>query len=168
MSGVAFGAPGIAPTWCSSDKDFVTTALGTSRLWATVGHGIVNEVYWPSTGTPQIRDFGFYLVGASGWIDLKRVQRYLLSTPGPYLPLLTVTHHGDDYRLDLEILPDPRRDVLLVRYKLKGPYRLVAILAPHLGSTGRDNSAWMDERRRICERVRMSRSVWRPIHRSCI
>ena len=145
MSGVAFGAPGIAPTWCSSDKDFVTTALGTSRLWATVGHGIVNEVYWPSTGTPQIRDLGFYLVGASGWIDLKRVQRYLLSTPGPYLPLLTVTHHGDDYRLDLEILPDPRRDVLLVRYKLKGPYRLVAILAPHLGSTGRDNSAWTDE-----------------------
>jgi len=26
----AFGAPGIAPTWCSSDKDFVTTALGSS------------------------------------------------------------------------------------------------------------------------------------------
>ena len=47
--------------------------------------------------------------------------------------------------LDLEILPDPRRDVLLVRYKLKGPYRLVAILAPHLGSTGRDNSAWTDD-----------------------
>ena len=66
MSGEAFGAPGIAPTWCSSDKDFVTTALGTSRLWATVGHGIINEVYWPSTGQPQIRDFGFYLVGASG------------------------------------------------------------------------------------------------------
>ena len=41
----AFGAPGIAPTWSSSDKDF-----GSSRLWATIGHGIVNEVYWPSTG----------------------------------------------------------------------------------------------------------------------
>ena len=62
-----------------------------------------------------------------------------------------MTHHGDDYRLELEILPDPRRDVLLVRYKLKGPYRLVAILAPHLGSTGRDNSAWTDGERRICE-----------------
>ena len=48
--GAAFGAPGIAPTWCSSDKDFVTTALGGSRLWATIGHGIINEVYWPSTG----------------------------------------------------------------------------------------------------------------------
>ena len=61
--GAAFGAPGIAPTWSSSDKDFVTTALGGSRLWATVGHGIINEIYWPSTGQPQIRDFGFYLVG---------------------------------------------------------------------------------------------------------
>jgi len=39
----AFGAPGIGPTWCSSDKDFVTTALGSSRLWATIGHGIVTR-----------------------------------------------------------------------------------------------------------------------------
>jgi glucoamylase len=142
MSGTAFGAPGLAPTWCSSDKDFVTTALGASRLWATVGHGIINEVYWPSTGQPQIRDFGFYLIGATRWIDLKRVRRYRLAMPGPYLPVLTITHEGDDYTVSLEILPDPRRDVLLVRYQLEGPYRLAAILAPHLGSTGRDNSAW--------------------------
>ena len=58
--GAAFGAPGIAPTWSSSDKDYVSTALGGSRLWATVGHGIINEIYWPSTGQPQVRDFGFY------------------------------------------------------------------------------------------------------------
>ena len=141
----AFGAPGIAPTWCSSDKDFVTTALGASRLWVTVGHGIINEIYWPSTGEPQIRDFGFYLLGRSGWIDLKRVQRYRLATPGPYLPVLTITHVGVDYELELEILPDPRRDVLLVRFRLEGPYRLAVILAPHLGSTGRDNCAWIEE-----------------------
>jgi len=142
--GAAFGAPGIPPTWCSSDKDFVITALGSSRLWATVGHGIINEVYWPSTGQPQVRDFGFYLVGAERWIDLKRVRRYSLATPGPYLPALTITHHGDDYQLTLEVLPDPLRDVLLVRFNLTGPYRLALILAPHLGATGRHNSAWID------------------------
>ena len=117
--GAAFGAPGIAPTWASSDKDYVSTALGGSRLWATVGHGIINEIYWPSTGQPQIRDFGFYLVGAGRWIDLKRVRDYTLSTPGPYLPALTITHHGDDYELALEVLPAPQRDVLLVRYALR-------------------------------------------------
>ena len=139
----AFGAPGIPPTWCSSDKDFVTTALGAARVWVTIGHGIINEIYWPSTGEPQVRDFGFYLVGNEGWIDLKRVRRYELSTPGPCLPLLTITHFGVDYRLALEVLPDPRRDVLLVRFELEGPYRLVVILAPHLGSSGRDNSVWL-------------------------
>jgi glucoamylase len=140
--GAAIGAPGIAPTWSSSDKDFITTALGGSRLWATVGHGIINEVYWPSTGQPQIRDFGFYLVGQDHWIDLKRARRYRLTTPGPCLPALTVLHYGDDYQLALEVLPDPLRDVLLVRFNLTGPYKLVVIVAPHLGSTGRNNFAW--------------------------
>jgi glucoamylase len=142
--GVAFGSPGIAPTWSSSDKDFVTTALGGSRLWATVGHGIINEIYWPSTGQPQVRDFGFYLVGEERWVDLKRVRKYRLSTPGPYLPAVTITHHGEDYQLTLEVLPAPQRDVLLVRFNLSGPYRLVVLLAPHLGSSGRDNSAWIE------------------------
>ncbi len=144
MASPAFGAPGGAPTWCSSDKDFVTTAIGPSRLWATVGHGIVNEVYWPSTGQPQVRDISFYLVGDGHWIDLKRVRRYRLSTAGPYLPAVTIVHEGDNYQLTLDVLPDPRRDALLIRFDLEGPYRLVAILAPHLGSSGRDNSAWID------------------------
>jgi glucoamylase len=152
VSGEAFGAPGLAPTWCSSDKDFITTALGASRVWVSLGHGIVNEVYWPSTGEPQIRDFGFYLVGAAGFIDLKRVRRYRFSTPGPTLPAPTVTHYGPDYELALEILPDPRRDALLVRYRLQGPYRLAVILAPHLGSTGRDNHAWIGEGSGFAER----------------
>jgi len=144
MNGSAFGAPGIPPTWCSSDKDFVSTSLGSARLWATVGHGIINEVYWPSTGEPQVRDLGFYLLGAQGWIDLKRVRRYRLSTPQPYVPLLTITHYGDDYELLLEVLPDSARDVLLIGYRLNGPYQLAMLLAPHLGSSGWDNSAWID------------------------
>jgi glucoamylase len=144
MSHTAFGSPGSSPTWASSDKDFITTALGASRLWATIGHGIINEIYWPSTGTPQIRDFSFYLVGEGTWHDLKRLSNYRLSTPGPYLPALTVTHDGDDYQLVLDILPDPRRDVLLVRYSIDGPYRLVMIVAPHLGGTGTANRAWID------------------------
>ncbi len=138
------GGPGIPPTWCSSDKDYVTTALGNARLWATVGHGIVNEIYWPSTGQPQIRDFGFYLVNDERWIDLKRVRQYRLATPGPDLPALTITHAGADYELQLELLPDPDRDVLLIRYAVIGNYKLVVILAPHLGATGRDNSAWIE------------------------
>lgn len=142
---LAPGAPGFAPTWSSSDKDFVTTSLGSGRVWATLGHGVLNEVYWPSTGEPQLRDLTFYLVGEGGrWIDLKRVRHYTLSSPAPFLPMPTVTHTGEDYRLTLEVVPDPLRDALLIRYSLSGPYGLVVIVAPHLDTEGTDNVAWVD------------------------
>ncbi|MGV8854730.1 MAG: glycoside hydrolase family 15 protein [Devosia sp.] len=136
------GAPGIAPTWSSSDKDTVTTALGTSRVWATIGHGIVNEIYWPSTGHPQIRDLGFIIAGPDGWTEVKRANRYVISTPHNAVPLPKVVHEGPGYRLELEFLCHPLRDTLLIRYDLSGDdVRLYAILAPHLNSSA-DNVAW--------------------------
>ncbi|MFD1942987.1 hypothetical protein [Paradevosia shaoguanensis] len=127
------GGPGTPPTWSSSDKDMVTTALGPSRVWATLGHGIVNEVYWPSTGRPQIRDLGFIVAGPNGWTEVKRTERYLLSLPRPYVPLPSVVHEGDDFRLELEFLPHPLRDVLLIRFALSGEgMKLHALVAPHL------------------------------------
>jgi hypothetical protein len=75
------GGPGIRPTWASSAKDLVTTALGTGRVWVTLGHGILNEIYWPTTGTPQTRDLGFIVASPSGWFEVKRINRYAVSTP---------------------------------------------------------------------------------------
>ena len=141
MRSVRLGSP---PPGRPATRISSTTALGNSRLWATIGHGIINEIYWPSTGRPEVRDLGFYLLGNRRWVDLKRVSRYGLSKPKPYLPLLTIVHTGDDYRLDVEVLPDPLRDVLLMHYNLEGPYRLGIIAAPHLGGSGYDNTAWVD------------------------
>jgi glucoamylase len=141
--GEAPGRPGIPPTWTSSSKDMVSTALGSSRLWATFGFGVVNEVYWPSTGLPQIRDLGFIIATPDGWVEVKRAQRYILSTPKAYVPLPKVVHEGDHYRLELEFLPHPWRDVLLIRYRLDGDKaKLYALLAPHLAGERHDNTAW--------------------------
>jgi len=141
-----FGAPGIGPTWSASAKDVVTTALGPSRLWATVGLGIVNEVYWPSTGEPQIRDLGFIVADDHEWVEVKRVNHYQVTTPKPWVPFTRIIHRGERYTLTLEFLPDPLRDVLLISFELAGAgYRLYPLLAPHLGATGWDNTAWVDE-----------------------
>lgn len=139
------GAPGLPPTWTSSAKDIVTTANeGASRVWATLGFGIVNEVYWPSTGEPQLRDLGFVVGFDDGrWVEVKRAHAYTLATPRPYVPLPSVVHAGDGYRLVLEVVPDPERDVLLVAWRLEGGGRLHVLLAPHLGSSGWDNGAWV-------------------------
>ena len=83
---LAPGRPGIAPTWTSSAKDMVTTTIGPSRVWATIGHGIINEVYWPTAGRPQIRDLGFIIASRSNWHEVKRVARYRLSLPRAVYP----------------------------------------------------------------------------------
>lgn len=53
------GSPDMPPTWCSSDKDPVGCALGPPRLWLSLGHGILNAIYYPRIDVPQIRDLGF-------------------------------------------------------------------------------------------------------------
>jgi glucoamylase len=152
MSGTAFGAPGTAPTWTSSAKDLVTTALGPSRVWATVGHGVLNEVYWPTTGRPQVRDLGFIVAGEGYWAEVKREMKYEFETPAPYLPLPRVVHVGERYRLSVEFVPDPARDVLLVAYGLEGAdLKLYVLLAPHLGSDGWGNTAWVTDALFACK-----------------
>ncbi len=45
-TGYAPGWPGIAPRWTSSAKTGVGTALNQhSKVWFTLSHGILNEVY---------------------------------------------------------------------------------------------------------------------------
>ena len=59
---IAFGAPGIEPRWTSSAKEGLGTAYHTScRLWFTLSHGIVNEIYYPYVDQPNTRDFQFLI-----------------------------------------------------------------------------------------------------------
>ncbi|MGA9165607.1 MAG: glycosyl hydrolase, partial [Thiobacillus sp.] len=141
------GLPGTPPTWASSDKDMVGTAIGSSRLWFTLGHGIVNEVYFPRIDIPHIRDLGFIVADDAGfWVEVKRGADYTLATPAPGIPLPTVVHRHPRFTLTLRCCPDPERDVLLIDLVLDGDpaLRPYVLLAPHLGGTGWDNRAWVD------------------------
>jgi glucoamylase len=143
-------------SWTSGAKDLVMTALGTSQVWATLAHGIFNEIYWPAVDQPQIKDFGFLVAGLGWWRELKRVNDYTLSTPDPVVALPTIGHAGEQYHLNLQAVVDPNRDALLVSYTLQGDQvRLYPLLAPHLGvsqqtpeeqwpALGANNSAWVD------------------------
>ena len=138
------GHPGIPPTWTSSDKDMVGTAIGSSRLWFTLGRGIVNEVYYPRIDIPQIRDLGFIVADDAGfWVEVKRLRDYRIDFPSPGVPLPIVTHLHPFFTLTLRICPDPNRDVLRLQVELQGDpaLRPYLLLAPHLGGTGRNNHA---------------------------
>ncbi|HEV2303505.1 MAG TPA: hypothetical protein VGR91_18220, partial [Stellaceae bacterium] len=146
MTEHAPGGPGIPPTWTSSAKDMVGTSLGTSRLWFTLGYGIINEIYYPRVDLPQIRDLGFIVAdGKEFWIEVKRVYNYRLRLLAPGVPAVEIVHEHERFSLRLRITPDQQRDVLAIECQLEGQpeLRLYALLAPHLGATGNGNTAWI-------------------------
>lgn len=140
----AFGEPGVAPTWTSSAKDMVGCALGSARVWFTIGHGILNEVYFPRADIPQIRDLGFIVADGRGfWAEVKRQCRHEVSTPQPGIPAVEIRHEHPRFSLRLRVVGDDRRDVVLIEVTLDADpgLRPYALLAPHLGGTGSDNFA---------------------------
>lgn len=159
MAGAPVPVAAVGPFMAAGPKDAVTTGLGPGKVWATVGQGIVNEVYWPTAGEPQIRDLGFIVAGDGWWHEVKQVASYQVEVADPAVPLATIVHSGPaghPYQLTLQVVPDPGRDVLLVSYTLSGAgTRVYAMLASHLQrhpagspaadySGGSGNTAWAD------------------------
>ncbi|GBD08444.1 hypothetical protein HRbin22_00684 [Candidatus Thermoflexus japonica] len=77
-------------------------------------------MFWLSAGRPQIRNLGFIVAREGFWAEVKRVAHYRILEEDPALPLVTVVHEGEGYRLHLDIVPDPQRDVLLIGFRLEG------------------------------------------------
>ena len=155
-SSVAFGAPGIEPRWTSSAKEGVGTAYHTScRVWFTLSHGIVNEIYYPHVDQPNTRDFQYLISDGETFCheekrDLDQVIEYPERDCLFYR--LTNSEPGGRYRLVKHVLTDPHGSVLLVHTKLEvfdqsldGKLHVYALLAPHIAGCGTGNSAWCSE-----------------------
>ena len=150
------GAPGTESFWSRSAKDGVGTAYHTGcRVWFTLAHGIVTEVYCPTVDTPNTRDLEFLVTdGETFCHEEKRDLRHTIEVPetGALLYRLTNREPNGRYQLVKEVLADPHSSVLLVHtrleiadHSLRGKLRLFALLAPHLGGYGAENRAdWVD------------------------
>jgi glucoamylase len=122
----------------------VGCALGSSRLWFTIGGGIINEVYYPRVDLPQIRDLGFLIGdGAGFWVEVKRLWQHSVELAAPGAPAVRIVHRHERFELALRVTPAEHRDVLLIEVSLSGDETLkpYALLAPHLGGTGMNNRA---------------------------
>src|SRR5665213_2773713 len=149
--GSAFGAPGLPPRWTSSEKDAVGTAYSaSSRVWFTVSHGILNEIYYPTIDRPQVRDLGFLISDGETFFheekrDLERSFEYIDHEA------LGVRLTGRDpqgrYALIKEVISDPHQPTVLIHVRMEGHpdflsrLKVYALLAPHLEVGGAGNSA---------------------------
>jgi glucoamylase len=153
---VAFGAPGIEPRWASSSKNGLGTARSEGcRLWFTLSHGIVNEIYYPTVDQPNTRDFEFLISdGKTFCHEEKRDLDYRIEYPEQsclFYRLINTERNGR-YRLIKELLTDSHRSVFLIRTKLevndeslRGNLKIYALLAPHIARYGAGNSGYCSE-----------------------
>jgi glucoamylase len=146
------GWPGIEPRWTSSAKIGVGTALNQhSRIWFTLSHGIVNEVYYPRVDQACTRDLGLMVTdGRSYFSEEKRHCTFQNSPIEPGIPAYELINTAIDgrYRIEKEILTDPYRNVVLQKIRFVplvgrlSDYQLYALLSPHLANCGRANTGW--------------------------
>jgi len=150
------GWPGIPPRWTSSAKSGVGTALNrSSRVWFTLSHGILNEIYYPRVDMACTRDLGLLVTDGKGFFsEEKRHCKFEVAPFEPGVPgfRLLNTELGEKYRIAKEIFADPHRNVVLQKTRFeamnlaeKSNYRLYALLAPHLGNFGNHNTGWIGD-----------------------
>lgn len=120
----------------------------------TISHGILNEVYYPRIDQACTRDLGLIVTDRREFFsEEKRHARHEIAPLADGVPAfrLTNTCCQGRYRIEKEVVADPKREVLLQRVRftaLEGKpedYALFVLLAPHLGNSGGGNTAWLDE-----------------------
>jgi len=115
---MAPGWPGIPPRWTSSAKSGVGTSIrAESRVWFTISHGILNEVYYPRVDQACTRDLG--LIVTDG------IEKAIIADP----------------RRDVVF----QRTSFVTLQRGGSANHLNALLASHLANFGSGNTAWCGE-----------------------
>jgi glucoamylase len=137
------GSPGILPRWTSSAKSAVGTAAGAeSRIWFTISHGILNEVYAPRLDIACLRDFGLIITAKDYFSEEKRDTDHTVALIEDGIPAFRLVNTSRDgrYRITKLVFSDPDREVILQEIHFEAltgklsDYQVHAIIAPTLST----------------------------------
>src|SRR5207248_10949228 len=133
----------------------VGTALtASSRIWFTISHGILNEIYYPRVDTACTRDIGLIVTDRTGYFsEEKRDADHEINMIEQGVPGFRLVNTARDrrYRIEKKIVTDPRRETLLQQISFEAiqgsisGYRLYLLIAPHLLNAGAGNTGWVGD-----------------------
>lgn len=147
---LAPGGPGIEPRWTRGAKTAVGTAYSiSSRIWYTLDHGGVTEIYYPSIDSPQIRDLQFLVTdGETFFHDERRnfVGQIDCVSDAALGFEVNSREKSGQYSIHKTILGDPHQSCLLLHTHLDAAPELLpklqmyVLCAPHLEIGGWHNN----------------------------
>ncbi len=108
--------------WSSGVKQAFGTAYNpSSKLWFTVGHGILTEVYWPTVDTAQLRDQQFLVTDGKSFLFEERKNAHTqVEWIEKGVPAFRIINKDPEGRFQIErvIFTDPNRDSLIQKIKI--------------------------------------------------
>ena len=146
--------PGSTPRWTSSAKTAIGTSVSKeSRLWFTLGQGVLNEIYFPDVDKANTRTIRFLVTDGEEFFSdeehdaTHQVKAYAAGVPG--YTVVSTCRQGR-YTMRKEIFSTPGRDTLLLQVSFQpaeehSNLRLYLYIEPHLADRGADNACWIGQ-----------------------
>lgn len=148
------GRPGTKPQWTTGHKAAVGTSIGAqSRVWFTIAHGHLTEIFFPDVDKANTRFVRFLVSDGERFVsDEENDAKHTVTAAAPGIPVYRIATECNQgqYRIEKEVFSDPERDSVLMRVqfqqtKHRGNLRLYIFANPHIGDEGEDNNGWAGE-----------------------
>ncbi|WP_440711498.1 glycoside hydrolase family 15 protein [Herbiconiux sp. YIM B11900] len=147
--GDAPGAPGVAATWTSGQKQGLGTATSLdSKVWYTLGAGTATEIFYPSIDRPQTTDLQFIVTDGSSRTSVERddtTHQIVLADPHALEYRQVDTAKDGSYRISKTYITDSSRASVLIATRfeqLSGttPLHLFVLFNPSIDGNGNDDT----------------------------
>jgi glucoamylase len=142
------GAPGQKATWTNGNKQGIgTSATIESKVWFTLGDGILTEAYYPAVDKANLRALEFVVADDHGFFEQESTGSEHRVEPVARDVLAfrqTNTSLSGRYRLTKTVFTDPRRNAIVVRVRFEprvAGLRLYAFIDPALNNSGLQDAA---------------------------
>jgi glucoamylase len=145
---LAPGAPGATATWTNGNKQGVGTSIAPiSKVWFTLGDGVLTEAYYPTVDKANLRQLEFVVTDAAGMFERESVDTEHRVEPIARDVLAfrqTNTSRSGRYRIVRETFADPAHQTIVVRARFEpngSPLKLYVYVDPAVDNSGLHDTA---------------------------
>lgn len=146
---LAPGAPGAEAHWPSAGKQGVGTSNTLeSKVWFTLGGGVMTEVYYPTVDVANSQELQF-VVSIGGRVETEAADathRIEIVNPRALSFRQTNTAKSGAWTITKTYTTDPERHTVLidVQFRSRTPAALYVYYDPSVGNSGLHDSAWTE------------------------
>jgi glucoamylase len=141
---LAPGAPGDKATWTNGNKQGMGTSnTVSSKVWFTLGDGVLDEVYYPAVDKANTRTLELIVTDGHSWTERESSDtNHAIEIPDPAALIFrhVNTSKKGRYRIRKTYITDPERDTLLIHVEVEklanGPLHVYVFYDPSINNSG--------------------------------